>query len=80
MTLTDFHSHDVTFEVNSRIHVRVYSDFPFYLSLYFVDDVPVIKESLIQHVTSYIESTRTNHNLHAFLLDYAAESPSFNGC
>jgi len=60
------------FSLTERIDVRLYQDGPLYLSLFYVDGSPVLKESMIDGtVAEYIEKTRTHPHLAGFVLDYA---------
>jgi hypothetical protein len=72
VAIAEFHSHFLSFIVNSRIHVRVYTDDPMYLTLLYVDDWPVLKESLVEDVQGYMEQIVADAPFQDFLLEYAS--------
>jgi hypothetical protein len=70
--LASSHTFVAAFSLNDRIEVRIYEDFPMYLALFYVDQVPVIKEVLIDDtVAGYIEKALAQAVLPSFIFDYA---------
>lgn len=66
------HQHVVTFKINNRVEVRVYTDPPMHLSLFYVDGIPVLKEIIIEGLLKkYIEDTQNQKHLPDFILDYS---------
>ena len=72
LTLAESHYLTWSAKINPRIHVSVYQDDPYYLTIFKVDDKPVLKEVMVSgNLDDYVQTTTTNANLHSFLIEYA---------
>ncbi len=59
------------FNAHPRIRIDVYKDDPCHVALFHVDTIPVLRESLIEGLDEFMQKTRLDRNLHAFLLEMA---------
>jgi hypothetical protein len=74
-----FHIFVANVKICDRIEVKLYSDGPTYLGVYYVDQKPTLRESLIDNLEAYEAKTVENANLIDFLLALAsALHPSVN--
>lgn len=74
LTLTKYHVLLTNFNIHERIEVKIYTDSPLRLALFYVDGKPILKEELVDNITEYIINTKNQIVLIDFLLEYVKKS------
>jgi hypothetical protein len=72
LKLEEEHTYFTTLQINGRIQVRLYRDHPLFIGIIYVDDVPVLKEVMIDSLSEYSYKTCRDNNFHSFLIEFSS--------